>query len=151
MLIAAATSPAVELRVLGALVPLYGRDEVRNNAANQPSLLKKISLLTCSPQQPIKFQALQVAAKLCANHVCQDQLVKQGLISNVISFLKTPPPKVTNQVIMSLLDMLLLLVDSPDHFAELKRIGAMFALGTYLTWEDQAIQDNARTLYNLFI
>jgi len=156
MLLTSGASPAIELRALGALAPLYGRDEVRNMAANQVGLIKKIAVLAASPQQPIKIQALHCASRLAANHNCQDILVSQGIISSIVAYLSlssssSSPSKTQNTTITAVVDMLLLLVDSPDHFAELKRVGVIQALGSYLNWDDTSIQDSARTLYNLFI
>jgi len=150
MIISSKSSPSIELRALGALAPLYSRDEARNLAANQPNLIKKLSLLAVSPATPVRVQALTCAARLSANHSIQDTFVKQGIISSIVAFLSSPPAN-QNPAIMAIMDMLLLMVDSPEHFAELKRVGIIQALGTYLTWDEVNIQDASRTLYNLFI
>jgi len=141
------SSPAAVLRSLAALVPLYSREEVRTMAAGQIALIKKIALMLSSPQQPLKAQALYAAVRLAANPTCQDILVSQGALSSVVSFLSAQTP----QVVAAALDMLLLLVDSPAHCAELQHIGVRQLLAQHLESADPSVQDPARTLYNLLV
>lgn len=107
----ASTSPALILRSLAALVPLYGIDTVRNAAANQGAIIKKISVIMSSQQPPLKAQALYAATRLCASAACQDMFASQGTLALVASFLSSTQP----QVLAAAIEMLLLLVDSPIH------------------------------------